>query len=327
MKKLTEIVVTIVLISVILLGISIWKGWWRPLSVSSEWEYKGIVVENEHDYNQNPDIIQLENGCYRMYTHGNRKGIEENNIFSFYSCDGMKWEFEGMRIESAAMPAAIIVNGKTRIYFQRGIEREGKPEQALMVAESEDGLTFGEPKKLLETGLGELKDIITISHFDIVKTENGYRIYFDEGGKLMKDVPGFEKTGWLWPVTRVRSLFSVDGFNWTLEEGARIDYTQGFLKKGGGTASVVKLDDGYHIFFVAGFSPWEEWEPWSRKEWSGIYEGVSKDGLNFELIDKRISTGTDPKAVRKGNVLWLYVSRETENRRGHNLIELLEKKL
>jgi hypothetical protein len=308
-----DIIVNSILFLLVLL-IVVYKGGFRPFSTSSEWRYEQVVVENEHNYNQNPDIIKLQNGCYRMYTHGWHKGMDENNIYSFYSCDGLNWEFEGMRIKEAAMPAALLLDNATRIYFQKGIERNGKTEQALMYADSADGLDFVVNETyLLVTEEGELQNVKTMAHFEIVRTDDGYRIYFDEGGLTPADFPKYNMTGWNWPVWRIRSVSSADGLEWKLDSGVRIDFEQAPLiyMQRQGSCTVIKQGNEWHMYFFAGFTPYEDWKPWLRWEWSGVYMAKSKDGLNFEIIDKRIAVGGDPKIIKMGSKLRIYVSGGT----------------
>ena len=309
MKRKTDIIISLGVIVLILTGIAIYKDYFRPFSTSSEWVKEELVLTSE-DYNiQNPAIIKLPNGCWRMYTHGWRRGVDENNIYSFYSCDGLKWKSEDMRIKDAAMPTAVILeDGRTRLYFQRGIEKnDGSAGQALMSAISDDGLNFViENGPRLVAGEGELKGIKTMAHFEIVKLEKGYRIYFDEGGILAGNI--YKGTGWNWQVIRVRSIYSEDGLNWLLEPGIRIDVDQQFLMNGGSSVSVIKIGDKYHMYLYIGFSPWEDWKPWKRWEWSGTYEAISDDGLNFTIIDKRLVLGGDVEVVKTDDVLRMYVS-------------------
>lgn len=330
MKRSTDIIVSVITIIVVLGGIGMYKGVLRPFSTSYEWKKEALVLTSE-DYNiQNPDIIELSDGCWRMYTHGNRKDVDENNIYSFYSCDGLNWEPEGMRIEEAAMPAAVTLeDGRVRLYFQKGIDKNGEPGQALMSAISDDGLNFDiEDVYQLVTEEGELKDVKTIAHFEIVKLEKGYRIYFDEGGMQADDFERNKGTGWNWPVWRIRSLYSEDGLNWKLDEGIRIDIEQEPLieMQRAGSCSVIKEGDKYHMYFYAGFSPWEDLKPLKRWEWSGTYEAISDNGLDFTIIDKRIVKGGDVKLLKMGDVLRMYVSEGVLMKYGKNDIYSYVKK-
>ncbi|MBU3923470.1 MAG: hypothetical protein KJ592_00980 [Nanoarchaeota archaeon] len=315
MKRIVKTTIVFVLVILTIFAFMVWKNWYRPFSVSSEWGYEQVVIKNGNNYNANPDIIQLKDGCYRIYSHGNEEGVEENSIFSFHSCDGLNWEFEGRRIESAAMPAAMMLDdGNIRLYYQKGIERDGKPEQALMYADSSDGLNFKiNEEYLLETNKGVLEGIKTIGHFEIIRIDEGYRIYFDEGELTPRDFERYEDENWNWPVWRIRSIFSEDGLDWKLDTGVRIDYEQEPLRymQRAGSSTVIKQGDEYYMYFGAGFSPWEDLKSTKRWEWSGIYLATSKDGLNFEIIDKRLVKDglSDPKILKIGDEARMYLSK------------------
>ncbi|MFA6523286.1 MAG: hypothetical protein WCS85_02875 [Candidatus Peribacteraceae bacterium] len=294
---------------------------YNPFTGFSEWKAEGIVIPNEQDTNQNPDVISLRDGCYRLYAHGAKDRDGKNSIYSYHSCDGLRWEFEGKRVDQASMPAAVLAeDGTVRLYFQRGM---GDGQQALMVAVSDDGLNFqvnGTP--LLITGQGELVTIKTMAHFELLRLEHGYRMYFDEGGLVPTEFERYKDEQWTWPVTRIRSLYSADGLRWSLEPGVRIEYEQQPLRymQRAGSCTVVHEEDGYHMFFNAGFSPWEDLKSWRRWSWSGIYEAVSDDGLEWNILDKNLfQRGSDPKILHMGNETRIYISEG--ERVGGNSIE------
>ncbi|MDD4286822.1 MAG: hypothetical protein PHO20_01805 [Candidatus Peribacteraceae bacterium] len=285
------------------------------------WKAEGTVVSGEQDTNQNPDIIPLRDGCYRLYAHGAPAGDGKMSIYSHRSCDGLYWQFEGKRIDMAAMPAVLpMSDGKVMLYFQRGM---GNGAQAFMVATSDDGLHFTvHATPLLVTGKGELKTIRTMSHFELVQLDKGYRMYFDEGGLTPVDFERYAQEHWAWPVSRIRSLYSEDGMHWSLEAGVRIEYEQEPLRymQRAESCTVFKEDGIYHMYFGAGFSPWEDLKSWKRWSWSGIYEAVSNDGLEWHITDRAIfHRGSDPKIIRVGDVMRLYLSEG--DRIGGNAIE------
>ncbi|PIT88346.1 MAG: hypothetical protein COU29_00960 [Candidatus Magasanikbacteria bacterium CG10_big_fil_rev_8_21_14_0_10_36_32] len=327
MKKILLIFIILILF-VFLLLVLFWKIEYNPLAGFSRWNLEGTVIENQQDTNQNPDIIQLSNNCFRLYSHGTGTGSDGlMNIYSYKSCNGLNWEFEGERIHRAAMPAAILEDdGKIRLYFQRGFEND--KQQALMMAISDDGLNFEvEKMPLLVTGQGELEGIKTIAHFEIIKLDKGYRMYFDEGGLVPSDFEKYKNENWTWPVWRIRSLYSEDGLNWVLDTGVRIDYEQEPLKymQRAGSCAVIKEGNLYHMYFVAGFSPWEDLKQWRRWSWSGIYEAISENGLDWKIVDKNIfDKGTDPKILRMGDEIRIYISEG--HREGGNSIDSYLKK-
>lgn len=338
MKRKSDLIASLVAIILILAGtfgyVVIYKGTWRPFSASSEWEREALVLTSE-DYNtQNPDIIELSDGCYRMYTHGWPEGENySNSIYSFYSCDGLNWEPEGLRIEGASMPAAVMLDdGRIRLYHSGTSlyeEGEDEPYQTITSSISDDGLNFtAEETNYLITEHGELKDIKTIAHFEIIKLDQGFRLYFDEGGIIAGDLPKNKGTGWEWPVHRIRSAYSEDGLNWKLDPGIRIDIEQSPLDEmqRAGSCTVIKVGDEYQMYFSAGFSPWEDWKPYKRWEWSGTYMATSEDGLDFSIVDKRLVLGGDPKVIKIGDVLRLYISEGPLAQEGKNNIYSYVKK-
>lgn len=311
MKRKTDLILSITIIILIVTGISLYKGYLRPFSTSPAWQYEQTVIKNDQDYNQNPDIIQLKDGCWRMYTHGWRKGVEENNIYSFYSCDGLNWEFNGLVIKEANMPAALLLDdGRIRLYSTLNAG-EKNPLISMKSYISDDGLNFELEKEISFAGdEQEIKSIKTITHPEIIKLDRGYRIYFDEGELTPQNFQRYKDENWQWPVWRIRSLYSEDGLNWTLEPGIRIDYEQApltFMQRAG-SCTVIEQGDGYQMYFSAGFSPWEDLKPTKRWEWSGVYLAASKDGLNFKIIDERILKCGDPKLIKTGNKIKMYCS-------------------
>lgn len=159
------------------------------------------------------------------------------------------------------------------------------------------------------TGQGDPKDITTMAHLNIIKLEQGgYRIFFDEGG-MRADVRKYGNKAW--PLVRVRSITSQDGLRWTLDSGARIDVEQQPLveMQRVSSSAIVKIGDEYHMYFNAGFSPWEDLQPWKRWAWGGIYEAVSKDGLNFSIINKRLLSGGDAAIIQTDDWFRMYLSR------------------
>ncbi|MBI4713596.1 hypothetical protein HY771_00165 [Candidatus Uhrbacteria bacterium] len=157
--------------------------------------------------------------------------------------------------------------------------------------------------------------------------DGGYRIYFDEGG--MRADPKKYGENMAWPLSRVRSIFSEDGLNFRLDPQVRIDVEQPPLDlvQRLSNPSVIKLDDGYHMFFFAGFSPWEDLKGWKRLAWSGTYEAVSSDGLNFNIKNIPRFSGNDAAVIKMGDILRAYPSRGLKNLPGCNEILLYEKKL
>ena len=315
-------------IALILAGtftIKIYKGYWRPFSYSREWKNEGIVLKAKDycNYMANPEIAELPNGTWIMYTHGwPRDNTSKNDIYAFSSPDGLNWKSAGMVIENASMPAAVkLPDGKIRLYFVRNTSEAN----GVMSALSSDGLAFrveeghrfaiggGAPKDIEnfapyykvtnESGAQKIKHM---AHLNIVELKGGgYRIYFGEGG--MKAQLGNGKP---WDIARIRSISSEDGLNWKLDPGVRIDVGEPPLQEmqRADSPSVVRIGDEYHMFFNASFGVWEDIKPWKRWSWSGVYEAVSKNGLDFKIIDKRLVYGSDAAIIKTNEQLRMYTS-------------------
>ncbi|MEK9185520.1 MAG: hypothetical protein AAB863_01975, partial [Patescibacteria group bacterium] len=116
---------------------------------------------------------------------------------------------------------------------------------------------------------------------------------------------------------------------WQLDPGARIDIGQSPLNEMQRVSnpSVLKLADGYHMFFFAGFSPWEDLTPWKRLAWSGTYEAISKDGLNFKIINTPRFPGNDAAVIQYGGKLLAYPGRAQKERKECSNVVMFEKKL
>ncbi len=308
-------------------GFLIFKGEWRPFSYSSDWKNEGIILTSEYcNTMANPEITQLSDGSWIMYTHGwPRKDDSRNDVYGYSSRDGLRWKAEGMLIEKASMPAAVqLPDGRVRLYFVRNTSSASGVMSAVSSADGlnfsiEDGYRFligggatkdvsGYKQFYSVKGRGDPKDITTMAHLNIIKLEQGgYRIFFDEGG-MRADVRKYGEKAW--PIWRVRSITSEDGLRWALDPGVRMDFEQPPLvdMQRAGSSAVVKIGDEYHMYFTAGFSPWEDLQPWKRWAWGGIYEAVSKNGLNFNIIDKRLISGGDAAIIQTKDWFRMYLS-------------------
>lgn len=334
-----------------LISLALYRGLFRYVIFDPAWNHKGVVVAPGDCSAGNPEIVELAGGCLVMYTHGQTKESHpsENNTYARSSCDGKTWKWEGMVLKNASMPTAIkFPDGRIRLYFIRVGERDGKAVKGIMSAVSSDGLKFTEepgyrfeimgspPRpdemdKLREyysvTGEGNVADIKDFAHLNVAQMDNGYRIYFDEGAMRADPKKYGDKA---WPLSRGRSIFSPDGVNnWRLDPGVRIDVGQSPLNElqRASNPSVVKLKDGYHMFFFAGFSPWEDLTPWKRLAWSGTYEAVSQDGLNFTIINWPRFPGNDAAVIRRGDKLLAYPGRAQAERRECSNVAMFERKL
>ena len=333
-----------------LAGLAFYRGLFRYVLFDPAWSHRGVVVTPGDCSAGNPEILELSKGCLVMYTHGQTRESRpsENNTYARSSCDGKSWEWEGMVLENASMPTAVrLPDGRIRLYFIRVGERDGSPVKGIVSAVSLDGFKFteepgyrfeiaGSPPRPDEmdkfreyypvTGEGRVEDIKDFAHLNVAQMDNGYRIYFDEGA-MRADPKKYGSRAW--PLWRERSVFSEDGLNFRLDPGVRIDVGQTPLAQmqRSSNPSVVKLKDGYHMFFFAGFSPWEDLTPWQRLAWSGTYEAVSPDGLNFTIINLPRFPGNDAAVVRRGDKLLAYPGRAQDERKECSNVALFERKL
>ena len=338
-----------VAVLVVLVGLAVYRGLFRYVLFDPAWNYKGMVVVPGDCSAGNPEIVELTNGCLMMYTHGQTKESHpsENNTYARSSCDGETWKWEGMVLKNASMPTAIrLADGRIRLYFMGGGERNGKVTNGIKSAVAKDGLKFveeegyrfeagaGAPRpdemsKVREyykvEGKGRVEDIQSLAHLSVTAVEGGYRIYFDESMKADSKKYGDK----VWPLWRIRSVFSPDGLNWQLDPGVRIDVEQAplTLLQRSSNATVVKLKDGYHMFFFGGFSPWEDLIAWKRLAWSGTYEAISPDGLNFEIGNWPEFPGNDAAVIRQGDKLLAYPGRAQADRPGCSDVVMFERKL
>ena len=352
MKKLFLTGLLIIVVLAIAVAVSLYGRVFERFFFSWNWKYQGIAVATGECNMGNPEVVELKDGSLMMYTHGQTKESHpsENNTYGFSSLDGENWKYEGLLLKKAGMPTAVrLDDGRIRLYFVRTLERLGEPsyKNGIMSAVSVDGRKFEEENGYrFEMGAGaphpsdmekhreyyavtdksRVEDIKAFAHLNAVKIDEGYRIYFDEGGMRADSKKYGPKA---WPLTRTRSIFSKDGLLWQFDPGVRIDIGQSPLDEVQriSNPSVLKLADGYHIFFFAGFSPWEDLTPWKRLAWSGTYEAVSKDGLNFKINKFPSFPGNDAAVIRRGDKLLAYPGRAQKERKECSDVVMFEKKL
>jgi len=160
-----------------------------------------------------PTLVELPNGQLRLYFTYHQRGEEYPQLFSAIG-DSIDSDFlsEGQQLSTEEIildPAVVYFDGMWHHYtVKHGQEFESDPEAEKISVHSisEDGLDF------------ELVDEITLDmQFlgDVIEDDGGLRFY---NGR--------------------QSAFSTDGYNWTLDDGERID---------GADPGVVKLSDGSYI--------------------------------------------------------------------------------
>ncbi len=333
-------------------GISLYTRAFERFFFSWDWKYQGVAIATGECNMGNPEVVELKDGSLMMYTHGQTKESHpsENNTYGFSSWDGENWKYEGLLLKNASMPTAVrLDDGRIRLYFARALEKKGEPayRKGIMSAVSVDGRKFEEEGGYrFEMGAGaprpdemekhreyyavtdesRVEDIKAFAHIHVAKIGEGYRIYFDEAGMRADPKKYGSKS---WPLSRTRSISSKDGLVWQLDPGARIDIGQPPLNEVQriSNPSVLKLGDDYHMFFFAGFSPWEDLTPWKRLVWSGTYEAISKNGLDFEINAFPSFPGNDAAVIRFGDKLLAYPGRAQKERKECSDVVMFEKKL
>ncbi len=171
------------------------------------------LSEGETKNGCDPTLVELTTGQLRLYFTHHQHGEEYPQLFSAIS-DSIDSDFlcEGQQLSTEEIvldPAVIYFDGMWHHYtVKHGQSFESDPEakKTSIHSISEDGLDF------------ELDDDIEIDmEFlgDVIEDDEGLRFY---NGK--------------------QSAFSTDGYDWTLEDGERID---------GADPGIVKLEGGLYI--------------------------------------------------------------------------------
>lgn len=248
----------------------------------------------------NPEIIKLPNGNYRMFFH------RVQNMLSAVSTDGEKFNLEqGVRFQGG-MPALITLSdGRYRMYFNTF------PQNSIKSAISSNGLDFEMENgvRLSKGSVGSL-DQGGIIHPSVVRLPDGtYKMYYD-GVATNSSESGPDS----WTVM---SAGSTDGLAWVKDEGERIPTCNEDDEKDdlsdsqdnevqddaciGGAWNVNARLEGEKIILY--FSASTE-----SIENSGIWKASSYDGVNFTVEGlvleqeeayrgQRVESGLGPKGV------------------------------
>lgn len=240
-------------------------------------EEEGLVLDD--DAIVNVEVIQLEDGSYRMYYH------TFDEILSAISEDGENFELEDEVLLDGQMSSTVqLSDGSYRMYYS-------DDDRNLASATSEDGYNFTKESGLrLETGDAGDLDSEGILHPSVVVLSDGsYKIYYDGSSKSGADAPD----DWT-----IMSADSEDGLTWTKDDGARLDMEEEDDEDGEdgcdddeefdldyASSAHVNYEDGeYTMYFMA------EAE---SKEYSGIWQATSTDGLTFEVQGDSPVIGSD----------------------------------
>ena len=84
----------------------------------SDWTEEGLRIDN--GWYWNPEIVQLDDGTYRMYVedHGT-DGSSLVGVVILSSTDGFSWTYIGIAMAAASHPGIInLSDGRWRLYYQ-----------------------------------------------------------------------------------------------------------------------------------------------------------------------------------------------------------------
>lgn len=231
-----------------------------------KWKREGIVFSNA-GYN-NPDVIALGGSRFRAYL------MASGDVISCISTDGGKtFTDEGVRLQAAEHPAVVkLSDGRIRMYYASRTGEQG----AIYSAISSDGLNFTPEEGIrLTPGPAPSPDTNAIIHMSVLALPSGgYRMYYDaDASQSAMDI---EWKG-------VVSAKSSDGLNWTKESGFRASSSGSF--DGTVWSPFVYREKGLYKLF---FSVQSADEGSASVKNSGVFMGVSKNGLSFKFLKRPI---------------------------------------
>ncbi|MBS7615064.1 hypothetical protein KEJ18_04965 [Candidatus Bathyarchaeota archaeon] len=192
----------------------------------SSWIYKKVVGVTPEWVD--PDVVLLPTGEYRLYAFYMAPSVEQHEIYSAISTDGVSFQQENevrYREESITDPDVIRMGDVWRMFVSKG--------STTVSLTSTDGLTFTREAELPINGS------VTCT----IQVEGGYRIYYHS------HVPGKGLC--------IFSAFSQDGENWQIE-GIRLEPGgEGTLDHWGvGDPAVVRMPDGtYRMYYKTYIEP------------------------------------------------------------------------
>ncbi len=200
-----------------------------PLS----WRYtKDIAIKAEPGFSViAPDIVQMDNGTYRMFF-----GVNQLGICSAISIDGFTWEVEdGVRLANqqvddeggflASHPWVIkTIENTWRMYYQVGHEEASEGEMFIKSAISQDGFTF----------TSEEGDRLSIYDSMGLKTAAHGRIFLNDDNLYVLIFSG----------NLIDTHGASDIMLATSEDGLDFTVVNTCLFKGFHDPAVIRLDDG-----------------------------------------------------------------------------------
>ena len=213
-------------------------GFISPLS--NGWNFEGKVIHDPYFFDV--CVLRLEDGRYRLYGGPPGDGSVSHPVESYISDDGVVFrKEEGYRLTGAFMPFVVkLAGGGFRMYFtDQEIPIGAEGGRGIKSAFSNDGLQFTveEGDRLVYTD--DVYESLGIRGSKILELAGAsYRMYYH----------GIDANNhW-----RVLSAISLDGLNWTREEGVRLDpadlcgaFTNPRI---GNIAPLITTDGVYHLY-------------------------------------------------------------------------------
>jgi len=203
-----------------------------------------------------PDII-VRGDTFRLYFTGDPYGDGQPETYSATSFDGMNFFIDsGVRFQvpgSPVMDPSLLWTGSTCRYFAGGA-----PPGENFSAHSTNGIDFTQDPNFFMDSLMMANGL---------SVPGGYRFY------------GFKQQG------GIKSIFSADGVNWSLDPGYRLvlDTTNGLESEFVKDPAVVRLSSGYIMYYVTKIPPSgvseQEGKPFSL----AVYPNPARDILRISL--------------------------------------------
>ncbi|MCZ7358032.1 MAG: DUF2341 domain-containing protein [Candidatus Methanoperedens sp.] len=236
----------------------------------------------------NPSIVKLADGKYRMY-HSDASSVPPytypTNIRSAISSDAMNWTKEsGIRVGEgyggqegwANEPEVLVLSdGTYRMYYDHEYAFGGWVRGVILSAISSDGLNWTKEQGT-RIDYGGTYDTVLAEGPNIVELSDGtYRMYYQG---LNSQYGNY----------RILSAVSTDGFNWTKEEGIRINIGGTYDSFGVSSPRIIKFSDGRFVLSYSGADA--QWN-------SRLLTAVSADGLKWS---KECGIRIDNKGLEGG---------------------------
>lgn len=244
------------------------------------WVYEGEVMVGNADLT----VMPMADGTYRAWYGRPPFGPGgQAYLGTAISADGLKWTDEGNAgIAPTGLPRVIrLPDGRLRLYYTlagtiaASISTDGKQWTPETVTGFEVASGFADGYM----GFGI-----------VARPQGGYRMYYTR--KFTSDK--YPQLG----ISRILSAVSVDGLNWQMDTGVRIDSTDDIPRND--HPDVMALADGTVKMF---------W--WGNLR---IMSATSKDGLAFENITREDLFGNDPAILKLSDgTLRVYTNWKYDN--------------